>query len=160
RARHRFERDDHRQRVLVRRLASGRDRLPVGRGQRRRQERADRDGSHAVPDDARRQLHRHRDRQPLGAPDAGRPLTATIMPPNDVDPALLKALVGTSGRRKPKALVMTVLMGLSAAITGVVLVLVLAAVVSKGISIVPGGFPEWFTKNIPATVRRIGPGMK
>jgi phosphate transport system permease protein len=74
--------------------------------------------------------------------------------------ALLEDLVGVSGRRRTKNMVMTVLMGLTVAIIGVVLILVLVTVVGKGWSIVAGGFPDWFTKDIPATVRRFGPGMK
>ncbi|CAM9783219.1 unnamed protein product, partial [Phaeothamnion confervicola] len=69
-------------------------------------------------------------------------------------------LAGISGSRKTKNRVMTVLMGSSVLIVGIVLVLVLVTVISKGWSIVSGAFPDWFTKDIQLSPRRPGPGMK
>ena len=73
--------------------------------------------------------------------------------------ALLEDLVGVSGRRRTKNLVMTALMGLAVLIILTVLLLVLGTVAGKGWSIVHSKFPQWFTKDIPATARRPGPGM-
>ncbi|HEY7628499.1 MAG TPA: phosphate ABC transporter permease PstA [Ilumatobacteraceae bacterium] len=74
--------------------------------------------------------------------------------------ALATELTGISGRRRTKNLVMTILMGLSVAVVGFVLVLVLVTVFTRGWSIVSGSFPDWFTKDIQLRPRAFGPGMK
>ena len=73
---------------------------------------------------------------------------------------LLEDLVGVSGRRRTKNLVMTMLMAASVTVIIVVLAFVLFTVIGKGWSIVHSQFPHWFTDDIPATARRVGPGMK
>ena len=75
-------------------------------------------------------------------------------------PELLQDLVGVSGRRKIKNLVMTALMVASVLVITVVLAFVLFTVISKGWGIVHTKFPHWFTDDIPPTARRVGPGMK
>jgi phosphate transport system permease protein len=79
--------------------------------------------------------------------------------PNPHD-ELIAELMGVSGRRRTKNLVMTALMGLSVAVVGFVLLLVLFTVLTKGYSIVVGAFPDWFTEDIQLSPRRPGPGMK
>ena len=73
---------------------------------------------------------------------------------------LLADLSGVSGRRRAKNVIMTVLMGASVLVILIALLFVLTTVVSKGWSIVSSHFPTWFTKDIPLTPRRAGPGMK
>lgn len=74
--------------------------------------------------------------------------------------ALADELGAVSGRRRRKNLLMTALMGSAVVLVGVVLVLVLATVLTKGWSIVSGQFPAWFTTDIQLSPRRPGPGMK
>ncbi|MCU1395437.1 MAG: phosphate transporter inner rane subunit PstA [Ilumatobacteraceae bacterium] len=75
-------------------------------------------------------------------------------------PELLEDLVGVSGRRRTKNLVMTGLMVASVLVIAIVLGFVLVTTISKGWGIVHTKFPHWFTDDIPPTARRVGPGMK
>lgn len=84
---------------------------------------------------------------------------ATIAQP-DARQTLAADLAGVSGRRRTKNIVMTGLMGLAVAVVGIVLLLILVTVLTKGWSIVSGAFPDWFTKDIQLSPRRPGPGMK
>ena len=74
--------------------------------------------------------------------------------------SLAADLSGISGRRRTKNRVMTALMALAVIVVGGALVLVLITVIAKGVSIVTGSFPAWFTKDIQLAPRRPGPGMK
>jgi phosphate transport system permease protein len=74
--------------------------------------------------------------------------------------ALAHDLAGISGRRRTKNRVMTALMALAVVVVGGALLLVLVTVFTRGWSIVSGGFPDWFTKDIQLAPRRPGPGMK
>ena len=63
------------------------------------------------------------------------------------------------GRRQVVNAIMIGLMGLSFVVVLIPLVFVLGTVVSRGGGIVVRGFPAWFTKTIPPSERRFGPGM-
>lgn len=73
---------------------------------------------------------------------------------------LARQLSSISTGRRVKNTVMTVLMGLAVAVVGLVLVLVLGTVVSRGVGIIFKNFPDWFTKDITPSARRYGGGMK
>jgi phosphate transport system permease protein len=85
-------------------------------------------------------------------------ITATRLP--DRHETLAVELAGISGRRRTKNVVMTALMLCTVVFMGFALVLVLATVGAKGWSIMSGGFPDWFTKDIKLAPRQAGPGMK
>ena len=85
-------------------------------------------------------------------------ITAAHLPTEPT--SLADQLVGISGRRRTKNIVMTALMAGAVIIVGFVLILVLATVGVKGWSIVSGSFPDWFSKDIQLAPRRPGPGMK
>lgn len=70
------------------------------------------------------------------------------------------SLGSVSGRRRAKNHVMTGLMGLSLAIVGFVLLLVLITVIGKGLSTVLRSFPDWFTQDLSASNRRRSGGMR
>jgi phosphate transport system permease protein len=88
-------------------------------------------------------------------------MAATTVPATTVTTAArARDLSFAHDRRWRKNLVMTVLMGASVGIVGFVLLLVMITLLQKGLSIVVSDFPAWFTKDIPLTARRDGPGMK
>lgn len=84
-------------------------------------------------------------------------MAATTLPADRVS-AIDLGSVPASRRRKNA--VMTGLMVASVAVVVGVLLLLLVTVVGKGWSIVASSLPDWFTKDIPLTARRPGPGMK
>lgn len=61
--------------------------------------------------------------------------------------------------RSTKSSIMVGLMGFAFLVILVPLVLVIGTVISKGAGIVFRDFPAWFTTDIPARTRSVGPGM-
>lgn len=64
------------------------------------------------------------------------------------------------GWRFVKSRLMSVLMGAAFLIVVIPIVFVLGSVIQKGAGIVVRDFPAWFTTEIPARSRAVGPGMK
>ena len=61
--------------------------------------------------------------------------------------------------RRTKSSLMTVLMGLAVVAVAIPLLAVIFSVFSRGAGVAFDGFPDFFTKEIPAFSRRAGPGM-